>query len=204
MKKIIYIKRTLQHTRIMIIGLMGTMGSGKTLAANYLASKHNFVEFSFAQCLKKALKELFLLSDEQLYGTQAQKEEPDQRWFGCSSRRIMQYVGTELLRNNMENIMPGLGKNIFIHHFRIWYDEQIKLNPELRVVISDVRFQNEADVINCLDGKLIKIARFSQNTTISNLHESEVEMSKIKNYHCEIINNQTIDYLFEELDKIIS
>lgn len=61
----------------MLIGLMGPKNSGKTTGAKFLVEKHHFVEKSFADCLKKACKELFMLTVEQLYGTQ--KETPDPR-----------------------------------------------------------------------------------------------------------------------------
>ena len=144
---------------MVLVGLMGIKASGKTTSADYLVSTHNFVEKSFAECLKRACQQLFLLSDEQVFGTQEQKETPDPRWFDCTPRKILQFVGTELLRDNLDKIMPGLGSGVFTHHLGLWYQEEVKRNPGCRIVISDVRFQNEIDFIQSLGGSVVKVDR---------------------------------------------
>jgi uridine kinase len=40
----------------MIVGLVGLKQSGKTTIADYLVSKYNFVQLSFADNLKKLVK----------------------------------------------------------------------------------------------------------------------------------------------------
>ncbi len=172
-----------------IIGLMGTKGSGKTTGANYLIQNF-FQEKSFADCLKKICIELFLLKPEQVYGTQQQKETPDERWFGCTPRKMLQFVGTELCRNNLDKIMPGLGENVFTHHF-LWYTQELEKNPNLLIVISDVRFQNEASFIKKLGGKIIKIER--PTTEMIDMHQSETELHTISDYDCLISNCSTLE-----------
>src|SRR5688572_22805430 len=142
-----------------IIGLMGVKGSGKSTGSDYLIANYKYKEVAFADPLKKACQELFLFSDEQLYGTQKQKETADPRWFNCSPRTAMQFVGTDLLRNNLDKIMPGLGNDIFTYNFKLRYNEGRKLDPDHKIVVSDVRFHNEAECIKSLGGVIIKIAR---------------------------------------------
>lgn len=188
----------------MIIGLMGPKGSGKDTCADYLCANHGFIKVSLADCLKRACKELFLFSDEQLFGTQEQKETPDPRWFGASPRKVLQFVGTELLRDNMDKIMPGIGKNIFTHHLKLWYEEEKKKNPAIRVVLADVRFQNEVDFVKELGGRVIKIDRPSVAVS-GDLHASEVEMQKITNYDSLLKNNHEgdLESLYSELVRIV-
>jgi hypothetical protein len=143
----------------MLVGFMGAMGSGKTTAANFMINEYGYVEKAFADPLKRACKELFLFTDDQLYGTQAQKEEADNRWFGCSARTAMQFVGTDLFRNQLNAIMPGIKNNIWVHHFKLWYQNHIKILDNPPVVISDIRFQNEADIIKKMGGIIIRIDR---------------------------------------------
>lgn len=138
---------------------MGTKGSGKDTCGDYLIDQYGFSKKSFADPLKRACQELFLFSHEQVFGTQEQKETPDMRWFNCTPRTALQYVGTELLRDQLNEIMPGLGKNIFTYRFQIWYQEEVRKNPDLRVVITDVRFKNEIDFIQSLGGTVIKLER---------------------------------------------
>lgn len=189
----------------MLVGFMGLIGSGKSVSAQYLVDNYEFVERPFAEPLKRGCKELFLLTDDQLFGTQEQKATADPRWFNTTPRRIMQYVGTDLFRNNIENLFPGLEGNFFTHAFKIWYQEQIALEPKLCVVISDVRFQNEVDMIHELGGSVIKINRnCTPAVGISTAHSSETEMNKIKSVDYEILNNKTTDDLYKKIDEIIS
>ena len=186
-----------------LIGLLGIKGSGKSTAADYLVKKHNYTPKCFADCLKYACQELFLLNHDQTFGTQEQKETPDLRWYGCTPRKMMQFVGTDVLRNNLERIMPGIGNNVFIHHFKIWYLEQLNHNPEFKVVIADVRFQNEVDFIHSLGGKVIKIDR--PNVLTEDSHQSEIELQKIINYDYLIDNNTgTINDLHQKLENYLA
>lgn len=184
----------------MLVAFSGCKGAGKDTCADYLVNFYGFVKVSFANPLKTALKEFFLLRDDQLYGTLQQKEEPDPRWYGASPRTIMQYVGTDLFRDQMERIMPGIGKNIHIHRFKLWYEAQIKLNPNLRVVISDLRFVNEGDYIRHLGGTVIEVNRFQIIPT--DLHPSETEF-KLITEKIIINNNGTKSDLYAKLDTVV-
>uniref|UniRef100_A0A6G6ABQ5 Deoxynucleotide monophosphate kinase n=1 Tax=Borely moumouvirus TaxID=2712067 RepID=A0A6G6ABQ5_9VIRU len=200
---------------MVLIGLMGNAGSGKTTFAEYIVKNHGFIEKSFADPLKKACQKLFLFEDHQIYGTQEQKETPDSRWFNCTPRTALQFVGTELFRDNLDRIMPGLGKDIFIHHFKIWYERELQRNPDVRVVVSDVRFQNEADFIKSLGGTVIKISRepikknlfekVSSDFVVNqrDTHASEKELQNIKNYDIYVENTGTIDNYYGEITEII-
>lgn len=196
----------------MLIGFMGIKGSGKDTCADYLVENYCSVELnptsndllkkkSFADPLKKACRELFLFTNDQLYGTQTMKETPDPRWFGCTPRLALQYVGTDLLRDQLDKIMPELGKDIFTHHFRIWYEEEKKKNPNTCVLISDVRFQNEIDLIHSLGGIVIKLER--PEVTSNDLHPSEIELQQITTHDYVIHNTGTKDQLYKELDNCL-
>lgn len=182
-----------------LIGLMGNKGVGKTVGAMHLVNKYQFVEKPLAECLKRACKELFLLTDDQLYGTLEQKEEMDERWFNCSPRQMLQFVGTDLLRNQLDQIIPGLGLNVFIHHFKLWYESAKTINPEICVVVSDIRFQNEAQLIRDLGGIVIKINR---NTPNNDKHISEIELQTIAADYT-IQNDDTFEDFFGKIDYIV-
>lgn len=185
---------------MVLIGLMGVKGSGKSTCARYLVENYNFTEKSFADCLKKACQEIFLLSDEQINGSK--KEEPDSRWFNCSPRKMLQFVGTDLLRDGLETIMPGIKNDVFINHFKLWYENEIKENPNAQIVVSDIRFQNEANFIKSLGGIIIKIERSSCEQ--SDTHVSEVEQRDIEIFDHFIHNNSSFDELFEQVNTIFS
>lgn len=183
-----------------LIGITGHIGSGKTTAAHHLISNPNgnWIEKSFADPLKEACKTLFLFTDEQVYGTQAQKKTPDPRWFGCTPRKALQFVGTELLRDNLDKIMPGLGKDVFVHHFKLWLES----NTTSNIVIHDMRFLNEAKAIKELGGIVIRINR-READSIDHTHPSEKEIDLIVADHY-IANEQDVTYLTDEIDRIVS
>lgn len=192
-----------KHT--MLIGFLGKKGVGKDTCADYLVDKCGYVKKSFADPLKAAAKELFLFSDDQLYGSIKSKETPDPRWFGCTPRTVLQYVGTNLLRDQLETIIPDLEKNIFTHHFKLWYEEQKQKNPDIKIVIADVRFQNEVDVIHSLGGIIIKIVRNVDNTDdLHSTHASETELEAVQNFDYIIPNSSTIDDLQNSLISLTS
>ena len=100
----------------MIIGVAGTIGSGKDSIANYLTSNHHFRRMSFASSLKEILVGLFDLPKETVYGNDAQKNTLTQyKWEdmptkvkgksgAMTGREFMQYFGTEICRKIYPNI----------------------------------------------------------------------------------------------------
>ena len=162
-----------------LIGIGGKMGAGKTLCASMLVKDHGYKEIAFADVLKRICKELFILDDRQLYGTLLDKQTVDPRW-GCSSRHILQVVGTDLLRNRLCDKIPNIGHNIFCMHFYYLYQTIIAEDKDAKIVISDVRFINEIDMIHSLGGTTWYIERDTVCNKIDNvatqqsaLHESE-------------------------------
>lgn len=179
----------------MLIGLLGCKETGKSTVAKYLVSEYFFVERAFADPLKKACMELFSLDYDQVYGDIKIKETPDSRWFNCTPRKMLQFVGTDLLRNQMNQLIPEVEKDIFVHTFRLWYEK----NKSKNVVVSDVRFSNEVELIHSLGGIVIKIERKTNNNDV---HESELEITKITNYDALVENNSSIDELYSKIDMI--
>ena len=118
-----------------VIGFMGLAGAGKTTTAKIIQEidTDRIGVYSFARPLKKFAGDLFMLSCEQLYGNR--KEDIDERW-GVSPRRIMQIVGTECVRNM---IMP----DFWVARMK----ESIKRTSYEIILIDDVRFQDEAQMV---------------------------------------------------------
>jgi hypothetical protein len=178
-----------------IIGFMGLKRSGKDTCGDYLVANHNFVKRSAADCLKEACGSIFLFNKEQLYGDL--KEVPDPRWNGATPRTVLQYVGTDLLRDQLDVIMPGLGKDVFVRHFELW----VQSNPTLNVVVPDIRFQNEVDLIHKLGGIVVKVTRPSvMPEDISTLHASERELLSITTHDEEFMNDKDIPHLYSQID----
>lgn len=142
----------------MIIGLLGSIGSGKNTVANMLVEQHGFVRHSFASSLKDATASVFgwpreLLEGDTEYSRQW-RETPDEWWAekmgvaGFTPRLAMQLLGTEVFRNHFH-------KDIWINSLLY----QLEAQPNTNKVISDARFPNEITTIQNAGGILIRVDR---------------------------------------------
>jgi hypothetical protein len=175
----------------MIIGILGNKGHGKDTISDHLVSKYNFHKKAFADPLKEICHILFGFNHEQLYGNL--KEIPDKYW-KVTPRNVMQFVGTDLFRNKMNELIPGISQNFWLECMRRQsgkYD---------RLVISDVRFQNEVDFIHEMNGIVIKVQR--GNKKINDVHTSEQEMQQITNYDLYIANDSDLQTLYSKVDNL--
>lgn len=149
-----------------MIGIAGKKGSGKTYMSNFIKDKYKDALTvhirSLAAPLKEAVKIIFSLTDEQLYGNE--KERKDIFW-EMSPRFIMQRMGTDLLRDQLD-------KDVWIKSFEKWYQN---VDYDI-VIIDDVRFENEINMIRRYGGFVIGI----DSTCIKNdTHASEnLDLSK--------------------------
>ena len=134
--------------RPFVIGFMGYAGVGKTTAANAYRSiaPESIAVNSFAAPLKQAVKDLFLLSDEQVYGDFTKKTTVDERW-GKSPRQLLQIIGTDCLREMID-------KKFHVKRMATWL--QCCESPV--VIIDDIRFEDEAELVNRY-GKCFNIRR---------------------------------------------
>ena len=164
-----------------LIGLHGRAGSGKDTAKLGLK---DYYPLAFATPLKEAAKMLYCLTDEQLYGHL--KEEVDPRW-GKSPRQIFQELGDHCRRDN---------PRFFSIHMRSRIENAEKQGIK-KIVITDVRYDNEAKLIEELHGKVIEIKR-NKTTTKLSAHSSEQRISDRYIKHT-VENNGTIEQLCEKI-----
>jgi hypothetical protein len=178
-----------------IIAFVSNKHVGKTLASKYLCDKYGYIKFSFADALKMAVKEIFGFTDDQLWGDN--KETIDEYW-NVSPRYILQIVGTDLFREQMKHIIPHIGENIWI---RVAERKLHKLlNDNKNVVIDDLRFPNEAELIRTLGGNLIRIERpqlILEDTHISEQSNIHIQVNET------IINDGTIQNYYHKIDHIM-
>ena len=179
-----------------IIGICGKKYHGKDTVANYLVEKYGYKRIAFADPIKEICKNIFGLSNEQLYGNK--KEDIDDYW-KISPRQLMQFIGTDLFRNNTEKVMPDIGENIWIHVLVKKISDEIHKDPHARFVITDVRFENELEYIAKLNGLKIKVQR--NNIINTDNHVSESYIDKL-NVDYIINNDDTIENLNHEIDKL--
>jgi hypothetical protein len=176
----------------MIIGLCGQKQSGKSTAASILEERYGFERASFAGVLKKAVKDIFLLTDDQLNDPE-EKERVDHRW-GKTPRQIMQLFGTEVGRS--------IDPDVWVKHL-----EMTKFSKGGRLVIDDCRFLNEAQAIQAAGGIVIGVTRrtWPEPSYAPDPHASETEMLAYwdKMVSWTISNDATIEDLHDHLASIL-
>ena len=124
----------------MIIGIAGKKGSGKDTVGKYLINHHGFTRYAFGDPVKEVCRLLFGFTDEQLYGDK--KEELTE--FGIKPREAFQKIGTDFGRNILHTLLPDLR----MKDGELWIDIFRRECPTNKlIVVTDVRFQNEADAI---------------------------------------------------------
>ena len=139
-----------------IIGLLGSAGSGKdTVAAEFV--KAGFEKESFANPLKDTVSAIFGYSRALLEGDtpegRAFRDRTDPFWSKRLSKQVtprylLQYCGTEVLRNN-------LNRDIWLHSL----EKRITASEKDNFIISDVRFRNEIMFLDDLGARFIIIQR---------------------------------------------
>jgi hypothetical protein len=172
-----------------IIGLSGFKRSGKSTFAKELVEKHNFVEYSFAQPLKKMTQDLFEFTNDQLENN---KEVIDNRW-GYTPREIFQKMGSEIMRDYIPQVFPNFPfqNSFWIQKFIMFCDNFRNNYPDKTgIVISDVRFTDEADMIRKMGGQIIRIEK-PDLKNIDN-HISEFDLSIIQKHRL----NQGINSIY--------
>lgn len=134
----------------LLIGLAGAARSGKTTAAAELAAHFGFIDYAFAQPLKAMLAEGLNLSVAQLEG--AEKEAP-LPWLGKSPRELLQTLGSEWGRGLVH-------RELWLRVARQNLDNLAECHQQaLGIVISDVRYEDEAAFVRQRGGVLVHILR---------------------------------------------
>ena len=173
----------------MIIGLSGYAQSGKDTVAGMLIGLHGYDNRAFANGVRALAYELdpivdAFTEDSAIYlsswvdekGWEKSKvSEPE-------IRRILQRLGV--------GARTVIGENV-------WVDLAMKgLQPEDKVVITDVRFPNEAQAIKDLNGEIWRIQR--PGVLPVNNHPSETSMDDWK-FDKVLINNAGLDQLKSQI-----
>ena len=183
-----------------LIGMCGRKRSGKDTAGDYLIEKYNYVQYSFAGPLKRACKEIFMFSDQQTEGND--KEMFDDRW-NITARKVFQIFGTEMFRQKLGDFFPEMEhikENFWIYRFQLWYAEQKQKNPNVKVVVTDVRFPNEAKIVQKLGGRVIKVNR--DTGMLLDNHSSEKNIDLIQG-DITLENNGTLEEYYIKVDKAL-
>lgn len=186
-----------------IIGLAGRKESGKTELAK-ICQKYGYEIFSFATPLKKmianllgitidevnalkkankkyVLKEMdfLFLNNETGISIDVFREKCKDKEFS-NTRELMQYIGTNIIREYKPNWHVDKTK------------EHILSSNFKNIIIDDVRFPNERNMIESLGGSCWFIVRPKFDNISNHISETALKWQEFDNV---IINNTSLEYL---------
>ncbi len=177
-----------------------SMGHGKTAASLHLQRTHGYVPVKFAGTIK-AMIEVFLkdfgidAAHVPLYLEGGFKEQPIETHDGCllsvSPRHLLQTLGTEWGRVLVNRqIWVGITVNKI----------QRLLKAGHKVVVDDMRFDNEYDVLRDLGALMVMVKR--PHVQVPNVHLSEGLLDH-RGFHHKIHNDSDLGHLYGDLEKAI-
>jgi hypothetical protein len=205
----------------MIIGLSGKALSGKDTTADYLISHYHFDEkVGFAYNLKLMVMDVFSLSfrevSEQDFKCKRFSDPVIVDKFHIDGiidwmrrthlvyfsdydlfvgkvlntpREILQFVGTDIIRFVCSSYHSDIVKN--------------KFSSGKDIVISDIRFLNEAYLVKDFNGFLVRLTRDVEMVGGKTGHQSEVSMDDFKNWDYILNNNGSLKGLYSQIDSMM-
>lgn len=130
-----------------LIGLTGYAGSGKDTVARMLAEDHGFARYAFADPLRAVLLDVnpWISGNARLADLV--------RWHGWDRAKREYHEVRRLMQAHGEAVRQHVGANVWINAL------ERRMGAEPRVVVSDVRYPNEAAWIRQRGGRVIRIVR---------------------------------------------
>lgn len=182
---------------MVLIGLVGRAGSGKSTVAEHLVSAHGFRQEAFAAPLKDAAVAIFGWSRADLEGDtperRAWREKIDVWWAArlrmpeLTPRWVLQHLGTEVMRANF--------------HEDIWVaamQRRLQARGKDDVVVSDVRMLNEAWAIREAGGVLVRVERPGSSAASSHATEALADLLTVD---LTLVNDGTLGELLERVSR---
>jgi hypothetical protein len=176
----------------LLIGLSGLARVGKDTAAQHLVYHHGFQSYAFADPLRDGLMHILNLSPCDFEG--AQKELP-LPWLGRSPRELMQSLGTEWGRNSVH---PELWLLLAAQNLDLLARTHDAAHG---LVVSDLRFENEASFIRQRGGVVIHINRDTASPV--NAHVSEAGI-QVRSGDIELFNDDSIEEYLGAIDNLVA
>lgn len=186
---------------MILIGVAGLARSGKDTAARFLADELGLYQYAFAEPLKTMLKSVF---GDHFHEGDRSGICPEA---GISYRRLMQTLGTEWGRYQ---VSPDLWVNLVGREF-----DKLKANPYRKggafdarlepggykgMILSDVRFDSEAEWIKGNGGVVVQLTRPTGTPEVTHASEQGVSRSLIDVH---IDNSGTVEYLHTQLSSFV-
>lgn len=176
---------------MILIGTAGPAGSGKDTVADYLVEMHGFTKMAFAGPLKAMMAAAGMAEP----ADRAMKEQPIPG-FDFTWREAAQKLGTEWGR--------GLDPEIWTKIVRRKLESLAGLKYRTRIVLTDIRFENEAQVVRELGGQVWHMLNRSADLGVNAGHISEGGVM-YRPHEDELIDNSgSLDQLYEQVETYLA
>lgn len=156
---------------MLLLGLCGPAAVGKDTVADAIGAHWDdgatpIVRYAFARPIKEAASVLFDLPIE-AFDDRARKDAPLDNLGGRTPRALLQLIGTDWVRETID-------ARFWIARFERAYARARDRGAAV-MVVTDVRFPNEADAIRALCGTIVRVTRVATPTmsSIERAHPSE-------------------------------
>lgn len=184
----------------LIIGLAAPAGGGKSTAAAYLCAAHKFEACAFADGIANMAEALVLTAggDYAHLHERSLKEQPIPELAapgrpGPSARQLKQTLGDWGREIDADFWVDLTARTLGLH------DLPHSAPVHDRIVITDVRYPNEAEWIQSLGGHILRLHR---NTTPVRMYSSEQHLDNLPIWH-HIDNAGNEEYLYGQLDAAV-
>lgn len=170
---------------MIMVGISGKAHSGKDTVADILVEDYGFIKLTFADKLKKLVRHYYKIPDKELW---TDRKTPE-------VRRILQGTG-ELLK--------GLeGEDFWIYELqkKLTYRSMQK-GWNNRVVISDVRYENEKAFVEECSGITIRIDRPDREEIEFN--PEHISEKGLENFEYIVVNDETLNHLKWKIKDIMA
>lgn len=182
-----------------VIGLGGKLRSGKDAVADHLVANHGFKKMGMSDALHEAMLAL------DPWVEWHREDEPDRysdiiRRKGYVEaktypevRRLLQVLGTEVGRNMIgENVWVDIMGGKIRRH----------LEAGTSVVVTGIRFENEAALIRQFGGLAAWVERPNPDATPASTHASENGV-RSSDFDAQIVNDGTLEHLYGLADALL-
>lgn len=181
----------------LVVGITGKAGSGKSTVADMIKDRvPESYQYAFAAPIKRAAATLFggIFEDLGIKNSEwlevGEFKEMKIPGFDFSPRQFMQHLGTDIARKLDPNVWIKLANDeLGIAEF---YHDKL-------FVVSDVRFDNEAEWVKRTGGLLVQVLR--DNAHEVNPHSSEGGVTVVPDYI--LLNNTNLNDLVDQVDNLI-
>lgn len=206
---------------VKLTGVSGKSGAGKTSFADHAVKVFGGVKIAMADALRDEVSG-FLLSiganfeQRHLYGTQADREESFEvsMHYWCASdyrpRRVLN--GYVKVRGNTVSLSYRSLLQLWgteyrraqdPHYWETKVEERLREIEEGLVIIDDIRFESEAQMVLNNNGRLVRVNRPGRARIATPDHESETALDTYPCFNWHIFNGGSLDDFQEEVEHVM-